>query len=581
LGRQGEELREGSSSMPSRRDAIWGGAAILTTGVLLGRQGVSGEAGEELAAPAGPSGVSVWVYVSVGAKDETERLQSFIDARSPGDTVVLEGNIRFTTIRISQDSLAVKMSPRTVLTKTSASGDGIEILGANVTLEGGSIVSPPQWDGENVPWTYAVVHCKGNSPVISGVSLVNVPRVGIGLRGVDNSVVQNCRIEGNYPPESWSGTETANFGIAIDPSGSAVDGSVIISGNLISSTVQGVFAGNTDGQGVGQGITITGNVFSSCWNHGVYVAGGRGVVVAANNFVRCQTPVAVTGAYHVVASNAMTTAGTGDQRDITGISLRDAVGCIVDGNAISGDAAVDSTVIDLRDGGRGMGCRDNIVANNVVEVRSGSSEAIRVGRDSSVECQGNLVQGNRIRGVGRPGSGLIVMDASPDSKAVGNQILNNSVVVVGQTNGIMVSNQVGAVLSGNQVTVEFNSESGSVVAGIALSSGSIEVVSRSNVSVLTAPWGKNLTFYAITEASGAENCRYSDNSLVSHSSRVDSASLLHLEGTAHHLDESGPGEPSFPAARGSSWRRTDGVGPSLYVKQTSHLGPTRLEWRPI
>jgi hypothetical protein len=71
----------------------------------------------------------------------------------------------------------------------------------------------------------------------------------------------------------------------------------------------------------------------SCWNHGVYTNTADGAAITGNTFNRCQIPVACSGSYNSVTGNTMYTsvAVVGDQRDLTGIQIRDSRGSVVTG----------------------------------------------------------------------------------------------------------------------------------------------------------------------------------------------------------------------------------------------------------
>ncbi len=513
-------------------------------------------------------------YRSTGAGDQTAALQAFLDGLSDGDEAVIVGAIQFTTVTCSKNKVLIRLGQGAVLTKTTAATDGIVITGADVTLTGGRIVSPATWDGTNVAWTYATIHVKGARGTVRDVALENVPKVGIGFRDVDSGIITGCRVVGNYPTGQWTGVETAHFGIAIDPSASAVAGNFVVSDNIVESCVQGVFIGNYGVGSPARGVAITGNVVYGCWNHGVYSPGSYGTSVASNTFNRCQTPVALTGSYHVIVGNTMVTTNTGDQRDVAGISLRDPIGCIVLGNTIKGDAVADSVVVDVREID-GTVVRDNIVAHNVIEVTNATSNAIRIG-NAATTCENNIVQGNRIRGAARTGQGAITVNGAAGSYGNGNQVLDNEIVLIGAGHGVYAGFQRDATIRGNKTRLGFDAAAAVTLAGVTLSSVVTSQIGHNSVLV-EAAWGTNVTMRGIWESTGvaASENRIGPNAFKADMTKLAAATALVIAATSGPVvDESGAGAPNLNAGVGSRWWRTDGGAATTFYVKESGTGAT-------
>lgn len=500
--------------------------------------------------------------------DQAARLNTYLAAATPPGGKKLVGNFTINSPVTVPANTYVDMTAATI-THTVAAEHALTV-GANSKIVGGKIVSPTTWDGANVAWTYAVINVTGSGVEVTGVTLENVPKVGIGFRDVDSGIVRGCRIIGNYPSASWTGTETGHFGVTIDPSASVASGNFVVADNLVESCVQGVFIGNYGAGTTGRGIAIAGNTFYSCWNHGVYGTHSEGTVVTGNAFNRCQYPVALTGAYHVVNGNTMVTGGSGAEADNTGISLRNPIGCTVVGNTIKGQIPSGQIVVNLAEINSGTAIRDNVVANNVIEVTGSGSSAIRIGNGSSATTiENNAVTGNRIRCGATSGQGVITLTALAGSPAKGNQVYDNEIVVTSDGHGVSATNQRALRVRGNVVRWEFDAAAAVTLAGAALTTVADSRVGENDFSI-EAAWGTNISIRGVWEVSGCSANRVEQNryrfDATKTAARIDMV-LGSTSGTV--IDEAGAGAPNVNAGVGSIWRRTDGgAATTLYVKES-------------
>lgn len=460
----------------------------------------------------------------------------------------------------------------TIITNTVATTSAV-ILAAGSALIGGSINSPATFDGTTGgTWTYAVVYITGAGAAVSGVTFNNVPHIGIGIKDTDDAVIVGCRIFGNYPSASFTGTETAHFGINLDPGTSTTGGNMVVGQNIIKTCVQGTFIGNHGAGGSGRGVAIVGNVYESCWNHGVYADQGEGYTITGNAFNRCQNPVVVSGNYHTVMGNTMTTASTGTGADEPQISVRDAIGCVVSGNTLQGEANGSTGVmIDVREL-VGVVLRDNIIANNIVDVTgSTGATAIRCGAGGATTMENNSISGNHVRSAGVSLTALLSMNADPTILGVGNKVTDNTIVIAGPCYGVTLSHQQHCDVRGNHIRLEYNAGSATTLGGVVLTASSVKNRVKHNDFVCSASFGTNITWRCVWEvsASGAGTNRVGPNDYDLDPTLVTGVPLLLISGSGTIIDESGAGAPTAACAVGSTWRRTDGgASTTFYVKES-------------
>ena len=433
--------------------------------------------------------------VGDGTTDDTAAIQAAINTGS--DNIYLpNGDYSITQLSLANNNQTIIISPQATIKPTTWNQSAILVTGDNVTLTGGGIIeSPGTWDGTNVAWTYAVVYVTGIFFKADGIQLVNVPKVGFGIREVGDSKITNCTILGNYPAASWTGVETAHFGIAYDPG--TLGGNWIVHNNIIKSCVQGAYLGNYGAGTTLQGTTITSNVFEGCHNHGVYIGGGVGQLIDGNNFNKCQIPIAIVGKHAVISNNILYTNTSGGDIDISGLSIREASHCVISGNVIKGDVTSSSVVLHLTNLTSSPGTTDtidnNIVVDNIIDVVGAGSTAITVGNTALTEnCYNNIIQNNLITNEGRQYQGQIAFFMKTGHIGTNNKVKDNTVIIKGDSYGISLSYQRYAELSGNKIIWEY-SAAGSVTVGLVKTLGVTDSDFSFNTFVCAASHGTNVT----------------------------------------------------------------------------------------
>jgi hypothetical protein len=423
--------------------------------------------------------------------DVTTAVNNFIASLSDGDELLVgPGTWRMDSTLTIGKKITLRLRQGAVLDRSlaPATADGIAVTASGVTIKGsGSILSPATFDGTNVQPTYAVVHVTGGQCRVQGITLNNVPKVGVYFDDCDDPSAVDVTVVGNYPAASYTGVETGHFGIAYNPGTSGRSGRLRARGNLLRSCVQGIFLGNYGPTATGAyGATISGNVFDGCHNHGIYNAGGiDGVTVSGNAFARCALPIALTGTAHSVSGNSLVTTSTGNGLDQVGISIREAVDCSIIGNAIKGDAPTAAVIIDIANF-TGTSVRGNVVANNTIDVTGGTSTAIRVGRTpQTTDCSDNVVANNTIRSIGNAGLGLITVATA--TSGFGNKVTGNVLVVKGESHGIYAATVSHTTVQGNSIRFEYDAITPVTLTASALSTDTTLTIS-SNANFPAPPF---------------------------------------------------------------------------------------------
>jgi len=527
-----------------------------------------------------------------GVGDGTSTLQALIDTLSPGDELVFDAGVWQVdgTLTVPQDDITVTLAHGAVIDRSrgSIAASCLESTGSRFRLAGaGEIIGPQSWDGTNVAWTFATVLCRGDSPRISGITLTNVHKVGIGFKEADGtSTVENVTIVGNYPASQWSGTETVHFGITHDPSSN--DSRLHAVDNTIKGCVQGICLGNF-GTGTSSGTVMMGNRFEGCHNHALYNSRGFvNAVFAKNTVVDCQQPVVMTGNGHIVAHNTMYATGTGNSLHTTcNIQMRESSGGVVVGNRLVGDVWTTAPGVDgapaidffnLPSAGVNE-LRDNVCVRNTIEI-SGKNHAIaiRVGSPNTITSENNIVSDNVIVGGGTATRAAIVIAGSASTPQKLARVTGNVIHLTKPASGIYVGAADQTEITDNTVHLEAAAATATAIGGIRVGPRSSRTTADGNTFGCAATAGTNITFRGIYEDPGTTGNRFSNDEF-----EVDDDSLTafvphFLQSTSGViLHERLPGEPRVVAAPGSTWHRTDGgPGSTFYVKESAaHLATWR------
>jgi hypothetical protein len=520
-------------------------------------------------------------HVTNTGADITSALNTFLASLVDGDEVLVgKGTWRTDGTVTVGKKITLRLRQGSVLDHSlgSATVDAVAVTASGVTIKGsGSILSPATFDGTNVQPTYAVVHVTGNQCTVKNITLTNVPKVGVYFDDCDDPKATDITVIGNYPAASYTGVETGHFGIAYNPGASGRSGRLRARGNLLRSCVQGIFLGNYGATATGAyGTVLANNTFDGCHNHGIYNAGGiDAVAVDGNTFTRCALAVAVTGSGHSVTGNTIYTHATGNNLDLVGISVREAQGCAVTGNTIKGDAPASSVIIDVANF-TGTSVRGNVIADNTIDVTSGTSSAIRLGRTpQTTDCSDNIVANNTIRSIGNPGVGLITVATA--TSGFGNKVTGNNIVVKGESHGIYMATVAHSTVQNNSIRFEYDAPSAKTLGAVVLNGTSYCTASMNDIHN-PATFGTNVALRGVWEQGSSSKNRIIQNGYHGDLTKLTSFTpIVLITNSDCYLDERGIGSPSgaFYGAPGSRWSREDGgAATSLYVKESANTSAT-------
>lgn len=538
-----------------------------------------------------------------GTTDDSAAVQDAIDTASSGGTVRFSrGTYNLASgITVSDDDVCLEFEAGASITYSTATQTTITIAGDRCKISGGKITAPATFDGTNSAITYGTVKVTGEYCVIDGLRLVNVPRVGIWFYECNNGIVTNCIIDGGTTEGFYTGSNTVHFGLLIDPLATGSQGNFVVNGNIIRRCTQGAGSGSTGSASYEQAIAVTGNVFELCWNHGWYTSGlANGVSVTGNAFNACQIPIALTGADHVVVGNTLTVQSsaedvdaeddgsvTASDNEITGISLRDPVRCVVSSNVIKGEGIDSGVVIELRDNTGVAGANvvtDNIVSNNVIDITNSTTGGVVAIRflGNSTEVSNNICQGNVITAPVRTNTGLVEFIGSSASK--NNHFRGNILRMTRTQSGssfLVVNTTSYTKIEGNTFELAADHGSALTLIGVMLVSCSYAATNH-NHFVCTSAWGTNITFRIFQELTAATNNSASGNRTHFDTTKLAGSQLfIALNSGPFYLEHRATGSPesSVIAGPGSIWIRTDGAaGTTLYVKES---GNSNTGWRPM
>ncbi|MBU0522689.1 MAG: hypothetical protein KKC24_23905 [Gammaproteobacteria bacterium] len=510
-------------------------------------------------------------------------LQAALDAQVAGGTLYVGPGNYTVTSQLTMSIPGVTLwldDAATINHNVAGTFTALLITGAGCTVKGGmngGFVGPAVWDGANATPSYAVIRVEADNVTIQ-TRLFNIRKVGIWFKDCHYGTADSCKVIGNYPTAQWTGVETVHYGILLDPGTGANGGGFRVRNNLIALCVQGVLAGNYGLGGIVRGVAITGNNFEDCWNHGVYSNYTDGAIITANNFNRCQIPVVASGRHNNISDNTMHTAvGTvGDERDVVGISMRDASFSIVSNNTIKGVVtAAASVVINFQYFAGVVGpMNNNVVSGNTIEITAGNANVIRFTGTSAFgtnNFSNNIISNNTIRS-SLTTDGAILLDGISGGANHGNQVVNNNILILGGTDGVRVNNCLMTAISGNTIEWQYDAGGATSCTGISIFGVCQFTSVVDNAYVIHFAFGQNLNVTGLREtAPASSNICHNNHDKVSTPKTATFVKLVTAANSLMDVQETGTGVPTVDARSGSTWRRYPfgGAGSSFYVKESS------------
>jgi hypothetical protein len=529
--------------------------------------------------------------VGNGVANDTAAIQAAIDSLTVGGTVFFPTGTYLCSagLTVADNNTVLDFAGGAILTYTTATQTLITVTGANCRIQNAIIDAPAIFDGSNVPVTYGVIRVQGENFTADSCVLNNVPKIGFWFNDINNGAITSCKINGGTSEGFYDETNPVHFGILIDPSSTGSQGNFVIANNFINRCVQGAGSGNVGAASLEQSMSITGNVFELCWNHGFYSSGlANGVTVSGNAFNACQIPVALTGSNHAVVGNTMvvftTGTGIGADNEITGISLRDPVNCVVANNVIKGEGTAGGTVISLEDLSGVAGANKvegNIVTGNTIEITNASVAGVAAIRliATSTNVSNNIISNNVIRAPVRNQFGLIVIIGSASAISQGNSICDNVIVATGARGsgfGIDLRRVDDSDVTNNKIRVEFDSASAITFSGIDMLICNRIMVSA-NQLWCRAAFGANTAVRLVTETTSGSGNQVLMNTASVDTTKATFTLFVILTTSGIRVEHAGTGTPEAAVVSGIGglWRRTDGgANTTLYVKEsgTSNTG---------
>lgn len=279
--------------------------------------------------------------------------------------------------------------------------------------------------------------------------------------------------------------------------------------------------------------------------------------------------MAITGYSNSVSGNTMNTMATGNYSDMTGISIREAFGCVISNNTILGDSqtggvviAISATITNILEG--------NIITGNTIKTVGGNTRCILLSNLLATPIvKNNIISNNVCIGNGVNSEAFISIIAGSAGDTAGNVITNNTITMRTPAQGIKVQNLKGAVIANNCITLEADGAAPEVVRGIWLVLTSYSNVTGNAFLVLN-DWGANISFRCVEDATNCFRNKTSENAFNAFSTKLtQSIAVLSSAATELTINETGKGAPNLYAAIGSIWRRNDGgANTVLYIKES-------------
>jgi hypothetical protein len=448
-----------------------------------------------------------------GVSDDTSAINAALAAAKcihlPPGTYRVTG-----TLTMAQNDAELVLEGGAEIRHTPSATKGLIVSGARCRVSGpGKITSLGTRDATNTEALYAVVWVTGNDCVVEGVRFQGVPKAGVKFYNAGGGAVRNCDFDGEFPNADFTGTNTAHFGVVVDPAPGTYQGQVSVTGCHFRRFVSGVAWGNYGAGSDNRGFLVSANLFMDCHDHGVYADLMNGATITGNTFDRCAVAVVVRGNSSVVSGNSMVNPGAvRGATDRPGISVRDARDCAIVGNTVVGDLPGDNYTAIAVENISGTDTTNNVIANNVVINTSAyKCTGIKLGSALTETCDGNVIMGNTVEGQSRDFDGLISLIMKPTYFGKNNSITGNVVRSVGANYALHLTAQRYLTVTGNNIAWEHDAPS--ALTGIVINVIDVDYSTFSGNLLRCADTGDNVTLRGLS-ASGTQNLQITGNNFI-------------------------------------------------------------------
>lgn len=446
-----------------------------------------------------------------GIADDTVAIQAAFDSGAKEVFATSGKTYNFTALTLSANDFHLVIEGGCTLAPQTPTARSITISGNNCTISGpGTIKGIATFDGANVRPTYAVLWVTGNNFFADRFIIDTIPKEGIMFEDASNYRVEGCKFIGRFPFASYNEASTTNHcGIIsnIPPSASNATPIGVIIGNHFESCIQGCLMLNYDAVGNNTGITIVGNTFKNCWDHGAYTSRGKGHTIVGNSFLSCRRPIVSDGVGCTVVGNTLFSEESGVSYAEQMISVRESSNSIIANNTIYGvDAAIFVDCIETTT------ASGNIIFGNILNSTGTvfANAMIRVGVGATLS-EYNIVRGNTLNTASLAAADACIQVTMASGFGRGNEVSDNTVIRTNPGHGISINRNGFSVCKNNRVDISGSAGGATSITGISVDNSAFPLISGNDLYYTAG--GTNVTATGISTGAGCTVPKVNDNNI--------------------------------------------------------------------
>ena len=447
---------------------------------------------------------TVRLYAGVGGLDITSVLENLSD----NTTLILTKGTYYTTknnITVSANNIVIQGDDG-VLIRHDFLGNLIKFTGNNIAIKNVTFDATNKTPDKSNIDNYGYLMFTGLNLYFYKIIFKYFHKIGIYVERLGNGLnMFNSNLKSGWTLAELSSTVIPGelpFGIYCKHDNTNEFLGCNVFDSFFEDCSSGIYIGSYNTPLDKQGSYVSGCHFKNIVDHGIYFNSTGPNMCVGNYFYQCHDSAAFEGGYHVYVGNQNFGNPPFTSKN-TGVSMRDAYGCIVSNNVFAGFLEYDDICIDIVKLLDFMPSQldDNLISNNILHLNK-KAIGIALYRNTTkndVSFNNNRIEGNTI--ITNGGDNVLRL-----TKGEGNIIRNNNIVIdttLEPKNLLNITSCNNTIIENNVFRVKSNLTTQGYIPCIALTSCETVFVNN-NMAYAPTGFGNNCVVAIVSQSESTD-----------------------------------------------------------------------------